>query len=236
MAFSKTWDESVPAGTVDANTIDTIIQDFKTAVRERLQFGGMYFPSTHDELSGEFSNVRMAEQAAKPTAVANKGFLYVKDVSGIPELFYEDDAGSETQLTTAGALNPSELADYTRTKTGDWIQSSVTTARTGWTNVSATYSNKFMRINATPLTTGGADTHTHGAGSYAGPSHTHTATTTSPPTYPGSPATSPYAGGANVHHTHSLTTDAGGTGAVTGTSASGDNVPAFVQTVLFQKD
>src|SRR3990167_2016050 len=58
-------------------------------------------------------------------------------------------------------------ADYTRTKTGDWMISSVTTARTGWTNVSATYSDKFMRINATPLTTGGTDTHTHAGGSYA---------------------------------------------------------------------
>src|SRR3990167_1595687 len=107
---------------------------------------------------------------------------------------------------------------------GDWIVSTVTTAHSGWTNVSATYSDKFMRINATPLTTGGADTHTHTAGSYAGPSHTHTATTSNEvdngtfgsPVYPG--------GTAGDVHNHTLTTAASGTGAVTGTSASGDNI------------
>jgi len=69
---------------------------------------------------------------------------------------------------------------------GDLIVSTVTTARTGWTNVSATYANKFMRISATPLSAGGADTfsltlaeanlpgHTHAAGTLIGPAHTHT--------------------------------------------------------------
>ena len=61
--------------------------------------------------------------------------------------------------------------------TGDWIISSVTTAHSGWTNVSATYSNKFIRINGTPLTTGGADTHTHGVGTYTSPTSGSTAIT-----------------------------------------------------------
>lgn len=149
--------------------------------------------------------------------------------------------------------------------TGDWIISSVTTARTGWSNVSATYSNRFMRINATPLTTGGADTHTHGAGSYTVPAHDHGATTGSYTlTVSDIPAhthvvkftsstggsttamekslvtdaqentkTSESTGGGGGH-SHTITQQAAAT--ITGTSASGDNVPAYVQVVIFQKD
>jgi len=122
--------------------------------------------------------------------------------------------------------------------TGDWIISSVVTAHSGWTNVSATYSNKFMRINATPLTTGGADTHTHGAGSYVGSSHTHTYSGT---TSGGSSSHGCQGGGDSVSpsahtHTYSGTTAAGGAGAITGTSASANNIPAYVQVVIFQKD
>src|SRR3990167_3757565 len=118
---------------------------------------------------------------------------------------------------------------------GDWIVSTVTTAHSGWTNVSATYSNKFMRINATPLTTGGADTHTHAAGSYAGPSHTHTVSrgihAQGDTTVTGYLQTSRVGVDTNGIDAD-ITSGASGTGAVTGTSASGDNVPAYVQTVV----
>lgn len=233
MAFSKTHDETAPVDHTTFTSQPGALRDTKISLRERLQFGGMYFPSTHDELAGEHSYVRMANQSAKPTAVAAKGMLYVKTVAGLIELFYEDAAGTEVQLTTGGVVNATSVF-----VTGDWIISTVTTPHAGWTNVSATYSNKFIRINATPLTTGGADTHTHGVGSYAGPSHLHTV---------------PFAGWTNVGSgadAANLTggtgtstrmsadrdTSLSGTGAVTGTSASGDNVPAYVQVVTFQKD
>ena len=122
--------------------------------------------------------------------------------------------------------------------TGDWIISTVTTAHPGWANVSATYADKFMRINATPLTTGGADTHTHGAGSYVGSSHTHPFSATSGTPSPLSNGCSGGAGCPHQDHTHSVsgTTGAGDTGAVTGNSASANNIPAFVQVVVFQKN
>jgi len=116
---------------------------------------------------------------------------------------------------------------------GDILLTTVSTARTGWTNVSSTYSNKFIRINATALSAGGADTHTHGAGSYAGPSHTHSGTTDGVTFGGGGSLT---AGALDTTHTHTFTTGAGGTGAVTGTSASGDNVPAYMTLIMFQKD
>ncbi|MBU0598968.1 hypothetical protein KKF61_08360 [Patescibacteria group bacterium] len=114
---------------------------------------------------------------------------------------------------------------------GDWILSTVTTARTGWTNVSATYSNKFIRINATPLTTGGADTHTtpsHTLTTAEMPAHTHTTGLTSATKDPASGGFSDLGPG---------TTASGSTGGGGGhTHTAADNVPAYVQTVIFQKD
>lgn len=230
MAFAQTWDEATPPGTADANTLDTIIQGLKTSMRERFQRGGGYWPSAHDEDAGEHAYATLREQAAKPTAEANKGYVYTKDVSGVTELFFEDSAGNEIQLTTGGALKETVNA-----KTGDFLPSGVTTARAGWTNVSATYTDRFMRVNATPLTTGGTDTHAHGAGSYAGPAHTHTVST-STEADAGSGGSPVYPGGTGGDvHTHSATTSSSGSGSVTGTSASSNNIPAFFQVVLFQK-
>ncbi len=52
--------------------------------------------------SGDFrlsSQIRMTERTGDPTNVANAGFIYTKDASGITELFYEDSAGNVRQLT-----------------------------------------------------------------------------------------------------------------------------------------
>ena len=112
---------------------------------------------------------------------------------------------------------------------------------TGSTDVTTTYSDKFLRVGSSQGTTGGANTHTHAAGTYAGPSHTHTFT----------PAWASAAAGrepeelvvgrtgvnpiANAYRpSGNKTTLAGGTGTITGTSASGDNVPAYCYAVLCQ--
>ena len=88
-------------------------------------------------------------------------------------------------------------------------------------DVSATYSNLFIRVNATAGSTGGADTHTHAAGSYIGPVHTHTLNT-SPLDETAGTTTMPTGS----------TTDSGGGGAITGTSASGSNIPSFLTAKL----
>ena len=114
---------------------------------------------------------------------------------------------------------------------------------TGYTRLTA-LDGKFLVGGATfNAAAGGSNTkdlsHTHGAGSYAGPSHTHTGTTGKAASQNGSgqvdnqwnPPT----------HTHPFTTDPGGTGAVTGTSATGgaaaqDIRPAFATVLLCKKD
>lgn len=54
-------------------------------------------------------SIRLAEIAA-PSNVADTGFIYVKDVGGVTELFYMDDSGDEVQVTDAGAVNAGAVA------------------------------------------------------------------------------------------------------------------------------
>lgn len=233
--YVETHDETKPAGTRDLALGDDDIREAKRAFRERLA-------TDHDFRADESGITTIGYHtkvtlsggsASDQTAVTSAGVIFPKLISSRYELCYIDDAGQVVQLTTNGRIKDSVIA-----QTGDWMTSSVTTARSGWTNVSATYSNKFMRINATPLTTGGADTHTHGVGTYAH-SHTHTYSHTHDVASGGAAGSqvSNDGGGSGITVTQSSTTtaDASST-AITGASASGDNVPAYVQVVIFQKD
>lgn len=239
-SYSSAWSEASPAGSDPVSLGDNEIRQLKLDLRERLNTDH-WWPSTDDANTGYHRQVTLPEQASDPTTLANGGIIYTKDVSSLTEAFYRDSAGTVIQLTSAGKLNLSVLDDYTRTKTGDWILSTVTTPRTGWTNVSATYSGRFMRISATPLATGGADTHTHDVGSFTAPSHTHssfTHTQTGHGAQGGEWEEIDNAGDGllipTTGYTH--TVPSSGSSAITGTSASASNVPVFVQVVVFQKN
>jgi len=187
---------------------------------------------------GETKIVNFEDSGANPT----QGYLY-RDV--------------RPWITIPGS---STLADVFRS--GDLLLSANAAAPTGFTDESATYNNSFIRISSgTPLTTGGADTHSHGAGGYTGPSHTH-----GPGSYAG-PSHTHGAGGYAVAPTTtngggccagglsnppattpvSGTSAAGGTGAITGTSAAdgsqavagtsavANNIPVYVQVKIYKK-
>jgi len=80
------------------------------------------------------------------------------------------------QITTASKVHGSSLTGLasvpagagilpsanggTEDESGDVKLSTIAKAVSGWTEVSATYANKFIRISATALATGGSDTHT----------------------------------------------------------------------------
>ena len=150
-------------------------------------------------------------------------------------------------------------------KTGDWILSTVTTARTGWTNVSTTYANKFIRISTAGLSTGGADTHSHtlaeanlqshshAAGTLTGGAHTHdieyegylnggTAVWLTTTGFPRDKNASTQGVQWNTQgsiraKSNGAVTVTGTTGAIgSGTAMTGDNVPAYVTVVIFQKN
>lgn len=108
----------------------------------------------------------------------------------------------------------------------------------GTTDISSTYSGYFLRTNSTQGTVAGADTHTHTAGSYTGAAHTHTGSAS---TLGGAlTRLDDNSGGTDVDwnnptaHTHTITVASGGAGAITGTSASGDNVPVHITAKLCQ--
>ncbi len=65
------------------------------------------FPGTEGADDGEHLKITLhAPLADDPTEEANKGFLYLKDVSDKAELFFKDEDGHEIQLTTGGTINP----------------------------------------------------------------------------------------------------------------------------------
>jgi len=329
MAHTRTWTvvEAAPVGTDAMSSVDNAIRALTVDIRERMAIDHEWKVGSSSD--GYHLAAHLKERSADPTNVAGYGIIYAKESGSLSELFFEDDAGTVTQLTTDGKLNTAGMylfassaqgdliylsaentyarlakdANATRVlcntgttnnpkwdqvnlatgvtgtlpdtnldqittaskvhgtaitglasvpsgagylpsanidcfKTGDLIFSTVSTSRTGWTNVSSTYSNKFIRINATPLTQSGSDTHTHAAGSFVGPSHTHSVPASSTGWGYGTPVAGGLvtsAGGANVA-TIDKATAAGGTGSITGTSASGNNVPAYVTVSVFQRD
>jgi len=114
MAKTDPIDPAVPAGSEDPKLGDNRIRELARAVAEILNKdhyigtdGGSGTGYNEDD-AGEHSKVTL-RATTKPTAVASKGFVYGKDVSGKIELFYEDEDGSEIQITTGGILNSCNL-------------------------------------------------------------------------------------------------------------------------------
>lgn len=121
-------------------------------------------------------------------------------------------------------------------RAGDMILSSNTNTPSGWTDISTTYANKFIRISATALTAGGADTHTHTGTTDSHvltiaqmPAHTHTYSITG--------AAGSGTSGGDVGSGGTTGSTGGGGGHTHGfTTGSGNNVPAFITSKLYKKD
>lgn len=102
--FSFTYDTATPAGSDDPAEADDRMREIKAAVQERENVDH-YWPLTGTEVSdadaGEHRKVTLRTGSA-PSAVADKGFVYAKDVGDKAELFYIDEDGNEIQLTSKG--------------------------------------------------------------------------------------------------------------------------------------
>ena len=143
MAYIDIWDETKPAGTRDANLGDDDIREFKRAIRERLQGGGMYFPSTDDADAGLHNYMNMIEQSSNPSSAANRGFLYTKDSGGVTELYYMDSAGTVVQLTVAGKMLLTSLGGWVAR--GDVIRGGAS----GWEKLALGVSGKVLKSDGT---------------------------------------------------------------------------------------
>jgi len=115
-------------------------------------------------------------------------------------------------------------------RSGDVILSSCADTPDGWTDVSATYADKFIRISATALSAGGSDTHTHTFTLSAAniPAHTHSVAGVV------NESAGSSIGMAWTGTARSITS--GSTGSASqATTDSGSTVPAYVTLKMYQK-
>lgn len=108
MSHSITWDSAfaaVPAATDLVSGGDEAIRNLKTGIQERIAKDHyMTVGGTNDD-HGEHEIITFHEPVATPSSAANKGKMYVKDVSAKAELHFLDEDGNEVQITAAGAIN-----------------------------------------------------------------------------------------------------------------------------------
>ena len=233
--YTETWDEAKPAGSRGLSLGDDDIREFKRAVRERLATDhSMQSDESGVSTIGYHKKATMIKLTSNPTVVTDSIILFAKDdASSNVELFTIDDSGNVIQLTFAGALAGLGTDGW---RTGDIIFSSNTNTPTGWTDISTTYDGKFLRISSgTALSTGGTDTHTHAAGTLGVASHTHTITAMggSVVRIDDNSGGSDYDWANPTAHTHTIGSSSP---AATGSTASANNVPAYVQTRCYQKN
>lgn len=98
------WDETTPVNATNLSDGDDHVRDLRKGTRIRLEY-------EHSTLAGSSAGgkhkfMTMQTQGTKPTVDATQvAALYVKDVgSGVIELYYEDEAGNEVQMTDGSAL------------------------------------------------------------------------------------------------------------------------------------
>ena len=237
MALTNPFDTATPAGGDDPKAGDDRIRELKDAIVEREE-QDHYWPAVgtvyDNDDCGFHKKATLLVQSPAPASKANAIIIYGKDVDGKCELHTKDEDGNELQLTTGGAFNvTSEFV------TGDLLFSSVTTAHAGWTNVTATYANRYLRVGNTVLGTGGSAT-------LAGTSGSHTLTIAEIPghTHPGPTVhnngdlgTSDYqtSSGAGARAAVSSTGSTGGSSGHTHSLTSVANTPLYVDVRVFLK-
>ena len=103
-----TWDETTPTNATVATQIDDYNVDLRKAVRSRMALEHEW-PASQSATSeaGKHTFITLQEQAAKPTIAGTQlGAVYIKtSASGEQELFFEDEAGTEVQITSGAVLN-----------------------------------------------------------------------------------------------------------------------------------
>lgn len=240
--YARDWLEANPVDHTKFSAQPGNVRSHKIDISDRLK--GMFKGFVTGDVASQEGVIALPfnVQSSDPAAIASKVLLYCKDVSSKAELFLRDEDGDVIRLTIGGAL---AVLGSEAWRTDDLLHSFNTTTPTGWTDVTTTYASKFLRVSTgSAKTTGGADTHDHGAvtgsttltGAQSGvPAHTHeitatgingasgTRTATASDTAAGpNPVAANTAANAASGHTHTI--------------SSVNNIPAFVQCKLYEKD
>ena len=148
MAFTNSIDTATPAGTDAPSVIDNRIREAKAGWQERLNVDH-YMPLTGTQVSdndaGEHRQVTFHEPISTPSASADHGYLYLKDVDSVVELFWIDESGNELQLTTGGVLNVTG-ADLLGKLANDTYLTAVDNAGTGTVDLIKADANDVMVV------------------------------------------------------------------------------------------
>lgn len=119
MPYSTIWNGTYEASPTDYDYVSNgaeAIRVFKTGIRERLASDHYFDINGVDADHGEHTVITFHEPTTNPGYIANKGFIYTKDVDDVVELFFLDEVGNEVEITRKGQLNSSSgfsTGDYT---------------------------------------------------------------------------------------------------------------------------
>jgi len=112
MAFVYDWNAAFAALPADAEDLDLgaeKIRLFKATLQERMDADHYLALAGVQADHGQHRQITFQAPIATPTAVADKGFVYMKDVGGKGELHYLDEDDQEVQLTSAGKIITTSL-------------------------------------------------------------------------------------------------------------------------------
>lgn len=102
LGSGDSWDETNPTNSTLATSIDDYDRDLRIGVRSRMALEHEWPTSqSATNQAGQHKFVTLQNQAAKPTVSGTQlAAVYSKTVgAGLQELFYENEAGTEVQLT-----------------------------------------------------------------------------------------------------------------------------------------
>lgn len=198
------------------------------------------FNTNMDEIEAVVNALTSANYAADSVLAAALGSDVVRSGYGLVQhtdgSLYVDLSDTYPGLElTDGGLRVKAYGIAQRTtngldvgRSGDLLLSSAASTPDGWTDVSATYEGKMIRISATALSTGGSDTVTLSVANL--PAHTHTVTANQTSGANGAATSTPY-------WSKDDTTDSTTAAATSGSAGSGTAVsivPAYVTTKMFK--
>lgn len=147
-SFTRTWNaayEAQPADTENISLGASRIRNFKSDVQEREEVDHSW---AGDAADGEHKKITFAAPISTPSNIADKGFLYGKNVNSKIELHYLDEDGNEIPLTSAGGA-----AAFPANTSMLFYQSA---APTGWTKDTTTLNNHAIRVVSSTAWSGGS--------------------------------------------------------------------------------
>lgn len=134
MPYTREWDESSPPGTAPANTLDTIIQNFKTDMRERL--AQVIVGWSDEDVDPKAIKLHAGNAASRPSTDLEAGQVYFSTDTSVVEVWsgsewitIEGSTGGGGGGGTSGptstvytfTINIATLADNAPNQTGPYV-------------------------------------------------------------------------------------------------------------------